>query len=512
MDVINSGGKMTPEEFQERRKRELAILKASNQMLEDAKNNLISMNEEDIDIKKYAGTQELSKSDKIKAIEEAQKENIAAGQSYYGASEKEINNATYFEPDKASVKAYEKRLKMRGMTDEQMRNKKLSTASYNDDDIQDDGLIEDYTGTGKKKTTRRKRVTKKTKEEETVQYEEKAPEIVVSQKETVETAELEPVDVKKETEIVTKKNVVDESYDFDVSSIPDYVQYDVIPLPSKGQCYKHKKSRIPVAYLTGSDENIIASPNMYRDGKLIDIILKRKILDKTINVDELVSGDRDAITLWLRATAYGNEYPITATNPTTGKQYDTTIDLTKFEYNKFDLEGDENGLFEYKLGKNILKFKFLTRNDENELREILMSQISDTNKVAILKNVTSIADALSRVDVTDEERANIKEDIDEISSIINESINEYDNENIYPKTVTEQMVVHTVSINGNTDREYIRNFIENMRAGDARKYRDFIVDNRPGVDFNIRVNIPKSDGGGSFSTFLRLDDSIFITY
>lgn len=512
MDVINSGGKMTPEEFQERRKRELAILKASNQMLEDAKNNLISMNEEDIDIKKYAGTQELSKSDKIKAIEEAQKENIAAGQSYYGASEKEINNATYFEPDKASVKAYEKRLKMRGMTDEQMRNKKLSTASYNDDDIQDDGLIEDYTGTGKKKTTRRKRVTKKTKEEETVQYEEKAPEIVVSQKETVETAELEPVDVKKETEIVTKKNVVDESYDFDVSSIPDYVQYDVIPLPSKGQCYKHKKSRIPVAYLTGSDENIIASPNMYRDGKLIDIILKRKILDKTINVDELVSGDRDAITLWLRATAYGNEYPITATNPTTGKQYDTTIDLTKFEYNKFDLEGDKNGLFEYKLGKNILKFKFLTRNDENELRKILMSQISDTNKVAILKNVASIADALSRVDVTDEERANIKEDIDEISSIINESINEYDNENIYPKTVTEQMVVHTVSINGNTDREYIRNFIENMRAGDARKYRDFIVDNRPGVDFNIRVNIPKSDGGGSFSTFLRLDDSIFITY
>ena len=69
MDVINSSGKMTPEEFAERRKRELAILKASNQMLEDAKNNLISMNEEDIDIKKYAGTQELSKNDKIKAIE-----------------------------------------------------------------------------------------------------------------------------------------------------------------------------------------------------------------------------------------------------------------------------------------------------------------------------------------------------------------------------------------------------------------------------------------------------------
>lgn len=512
MDVINSGGKMTPEEFQERRKRELAILKASNQMLEDAKNNLISMNEEDIDIKKYAGTQELSKSDKIKAIEEAQKENIAAGQSYYGASEKEINNATYFEPDKASVKAYEKRLKMRGMTDEQMRNKKLSTASYNDDDIQDDGLIEDYTGTGKKKQTRRKRITKKSKEEEVAQYEEKAPEIVVSQKETVETAELEPVDVKRETEIVTKKNVVDESYDFDVSSIPDYVQYDVIPLPSKGQCYKHKKSRIPVAYLTAADENIIASPNMYRDGKLIDIILKRKILDKTINVDELVSGDRDAITLWLRATAYGNEFPITATNPNTGKQYDTTVDLSKFEYNKFDLEGDENGLFEYRVGKNVIKFKYLTRGDEVKLREELMNQMSDSNKITILKNLSYIKESLDRVKLSDEEMNNLKEDIEEIGDVIGSNVPEKDEMEIYPRTITEQMIMHTVSVNGNTDKEYIRNFIENMRSGDAMKFRNYFAETRPGVNFRINIKIPKSDGGGSFTTFLRIDDSIFITF
>lgn len=512
MNVINSSGKMTPEEFAERRKRELAILKASNQMLEEAKNNLISMNEEDIDIKKYAGTQELSKNDKIKAIEEAQKENIQAGQSYYGASVKEINDATYFEPDKSAVKAYEKRLKMRGMTDEQMRNKKLNTASYANDEVPDDGLIEDYTGSGKKKMTRRKRVTNKTKEEAATEYEEKAPEIIVSPKETVETAELEPVDVKKETEIVTKENVVDESYDFDVSSIPSYVQYDVIPLPSKGQCYKHKKSRIPVAYLTGADENIIASPNMYRDGKLIDVILKRKILDKTINVDELVAGDREAITLWLRATAYGSEFPISATNPNTGKQYDTTVDLSKFEYNKFDLEGDENGLFEYKVGKNVIKFKYLTKSDEKQLRETLMNQISDSEKISILRDVSSIRDSLARVDITDEERKNINEDIDEIRVILAESIADGTDEELYPKTVTEQMITHTVSVNGRTDSEYIKNFIENMRAGDARKYRDYIVNNRPGVDFNIKINIPQSDGGGSFSTFLRLDDSVFITY
>ena len=510
MDVINSSGKMSPEEFAERRKRELAILKASNQMLEDAKNNLISMNEEDIDIKKYAGTQELSKSDKIKAIEEAQKENVMAGQAFYGASENEINNATYYEPDKAAVKAYERRLKMRGITDEEMRIKKLNMAAYAGEDVPDDGLIEDYTG-GKKKT-RRKRVTKKDKEGVNEAYEEKAPEIIVSQKETVDVAKQEPIDIKKESEVVNKDVVVDKSYDFDVSSIPDYVQYDVIPLPSNGECYSHKKSRIPVAYLTGADENIIASPNMYRDGKLIDIILKRKVLDKTVNVDELVAGDRDAITLWLRATAYGNEFPITATNPANGKQYNTTVDLTKFEYSKFELKGDEDGLFEYKVGKNVIKFKFLTKKDENELRETLLNQISDSEKISVIRNIVSIKESLDRIDLGEEELKNLNEDIEEIKEIIDDSMNENEGVDVYPKTVTEQMIMHTVSVNGNTDKEYIRNFIENMRAGDARKYRDYIVSNRPGVDFNIRVNIPKSDGGGSFTTFLRLDDSIFITY
>ena len=169
-------------------------------------------------------------------------------------------------------------------------------------------------------------------------------------------------------------------------------------------------------------------------------------------------------------------------------------------------------MFEYNVGKNVIKFKFLTKNDENELREKLMNQISNSEKISILRDVMSIKESLARVDIDDEERKNLNEDIEEIREIIGESVSENNDADVYPKTVTEQMIMHTVSINGNTDEEYIRNFIENMRAGDARKYRDYIVNNRPGVDFNIKIDVPKSDGGGSFNTFLRIDDSIFITY
>ena len=39
---------------------------------------------------------------------------------------------------------------------------------------------------------------------------------------------------------------------------------------------------------------------------------------------------------------------------------------------------------------------------------------------------------------------------------------------------------------------------------------DNMNDNTPGIDFNITVQRPESLGGGSFSTFLTWDDTVFI--
>lgn len=63
------------------------------------------------------------------------------------------------------------------------------------------------------------------------------------------------------------------------------VSYDVIPLPSKGQAYRHKNDRLQVAYLTANDENMFVSPNLYRDGLLIDFLLNEKILEAGIDPD-----------------------------------------------------------------------------------------------------------------------------------------------------------------------------------------------------------------------------------
>ena len=298
--------------------------------------------------------------------------------------------------------------------------------------------------------------------------------------------------------------------DFDPRDVPSYVQYDIIPLPSKGECYAHKKGNIPVAYLTAADENLITSRNMYENGSMIDIILERKILDKSIRVADLCKGDRDAIAIWLRATAYGPEYPITARY--NGEDIDSVIDLSDIKFLDFNLVGDENGWFDYTVSSNgdKIKFKILSSSEENNLVKAnkLAEEIINRGKV-----VSYMDESIKFIDTTD------KKDKDEVIEALNLVKKWCLNVNVdaaevisttHSTYITDRMFAQTMSINGNTDREYIKNYIENMRAKDAIEYRKYLSDNIPGVDLNITIPIPESMGGGSFDTFLSIGETVFI--
>ena len=547
------------EKEDEKRKRQLAIVKASNQMLNEAMEKALDNTSDPI-----------RRSELKERFNVAIEQNDAFAQSYLHASKDEVEKSTFRDVDPVEVTKYNERLKKRGLTDEEVHRKDMATVTvgkngekaapirrrrrgakkdlgddYQKLDIEDEFMKqtlvnddiqiqknieknkkfeEEMRKQGKDiiskivKPLEDENANKKISMEENIQTERieinnKPQENSKEKKEKIhEVKNAEVKEVKKKT----KKTEEVLTYDFDFSSVPSYVQYDVLPLPSKGQCYPKNSplrcGRVPVAYLTAADENIIASPNVYRDGKLLDIILDRKVLDKRINVNDLCSGDKDAIILWLRGTSYGEEFPISATNPDTGKRYNITINLSQFDYLKFDLEGDENGLFDYETNNgDSIKFKFFTSNDEETLRNKIKTQMADTNKLEILKNVNEISQTIEKIDLTDEETTMLKEDIDEIREIVGTDVVDEENES-YPNVITEQMIMHTVSVNGNTDREFIKNYVENMRTKTAMDYRNYFTNNKPGVDFNFTVNIPESDGGGSFNTFLRISDTIFINF
>lgn len=295
------------------------------------------------------------------------------------------------------------------------------------------------------------------------------------------------------------------------NNVDPNLKYDIIQLPSNGQCYRSKTDRVPVAYLTAYDENIIMSPNLYRDGLVIDYLLKSKVVNSEINVDDLVSGDADAIILYLRASSYGPDFPIVVSDPDTGEQIESTVDLTTLKPREFKLIGDENGHFEFvtPIKKDRIKFRYLTRKQERQLRQVTELEGLGTKAMMLDRESEALKAALMNDKyINDNDKRVINAAIatmDKWSKKLKEA-----NNSEFTKIMTNNMQLQVVAVNDNYDRSFVRKYINEMPARDSLMLRKYINDNRPGIDFDIEVQRPESLGGGSFKTFLNWDDSVFL--
>ena len=287
--------------------------------------------------------------------------------------------------------------------------------------------------------------------------------------------------------------------------------FDEVSLPSKGECYRTKADRLRVSHLTAYDENLILSPGLYKNGTFLDHILKNKILD-SVNPDDLIQGDRDAIIIWLRAGGYGPMYPIRVTDDKTGQEFETTVDLSKLNFRKFTLKGDENGYFDFKMPNSgdMVKFKFLTAGDAKKLNKMrdtekeasMSGEVRD--KIRDLKEFFELSEKFSS-----NEKDKIFEDLDDLDEAIYERYKDVEDPE-FTRDMTNRMIMSTISVNGITDRKYVSDYILNLNLKDAAEYRKYIVDNEPGIDYNIKVKRPDSLGGGYIETFLQLDQFIFV--
>jgi hypothetical protein len=322
-----------------------------------------------------------------------------------------------------------------------------------------------------------------------------------------ESTKNEAIEPKKISSDIKEIPVVPENWDK-----MDFTEsFDVIPLPSKGQCYEGNMSTIAVSYLTANDENMIVSPNLYRDGLILDYLLKAKIKNKNIDPDDLLEGDREAIILWLRATGYGTQYPITVTDNKTGIEFDTILDLTQIKHKPFVLEGDENGYFNYTLpvSKDEVKFRFLTHGDIKQIEEIENEELVNVKKERLISIATEINSFLENETVLNKDE---KLKLYEAKRSINKWAEKLDadEELGYTHKLTNRLELSIISINGETDREYIAEYVRNMNVRDALAIRRYITENEPGLDYAVTVERPESLGGGSMPVFLSLDEYVFL--
>ena len=314
----------------------------------------------------------------------------------------------------------------------------------------------------------------------------------------------------KETEEVKENFAIKDNTAERVSNQNNRIQWDNVPLPSHGECYRQKLDKLPVAYLTAYDENLIVSPNLYKDGTFLDELLKSKIMTSYITADELLPGDRDAIILWLRGTSYGTDFPVSATDNETGKQFDTTVDLTTIKAKEFKLKGDINGYFDFTLpvSNDKIKFKFLTYKDLKELEEMEANEMVGIKK----EKLTTIIDELSTIvnnDTTYDKQLK-KKLTDGIKNFENYRDSLEEDEKAFSHGITNKLIKSIVAVNNITDRRFIEEYVMNMNVKDSSALRRYITENEPGLDFNIEVERPESLGGGSVRMFLTLDQFIFL--
>lgn len=313
-------------------------------------------------------------------------------------------------------------------------------------------------------------------------------------------------------------NEIDRNKFNEVSVVPtnwnssDFTEsFDVIPLPSKGECYENNMSTIAVSYLTANDENMIVSPNLYRDGLILDYLLKAKIKNNNIDPNDLLEGDREAIILWLRATGYGTNYPITVTDNKSGIDFDTVVDLKQIKHKPFVLKGDENGHFDFTLpiSNDKIKFRFLTHGDIKQLESIEMEEQNNVKKERLIQIVKELSDLIENDDnLNKDEKLKLYEAKRNISKW-SENI-EVSNDLGYTYTLTNKLEMSIVSINGNEDRDYISDYVQKMNVRDSLSLRKYITENEPGLDYTVVVERPESLGGGSMPVFLSLDEYVFL--
>ena len=161
---------------------------------------------------------------------------------------------------------------------------------------------------------------------------------------------------------------------------------EVVELPSKGYFYPEdnplSSGKVEMKYMTAKEEDILTSPNLMQQGTMINVLLKSLIINNSINIDDLLIGDKNALILATRILGYGKDYDFEYTTEF-GDVLTGTVDLTTLQEKEVDYSKFKKGQteFSYTLpsSERIITFKLLSQENEFKIeREIeALEKISD---------------------------------------------------------------------------------------------------------------------------------------
>jgi hypothetical protein len=155
------------------------------------------------------------------------------------------------------------------------------------------------------------------------------------------------------------------------------VPTEFVELPSGGKYYPpghalHGESAIEIKQMTAKEEDMLTSRTLLKKGVALDRVISSLIVNKTIDPDSLLVGDRNAIIVSTRVSAYGSDYSTKVTCPACGTTQNYAFDLnsanvyTGEDSNTVGVTDNQDGTFNVHLDRtNVdITFKLLTGRDE----------------------------------------------------------------------------------------------------------------------------------------------------
>ena len=218
--------------------------------------------------------------------------------------------------------------------------------------------------------------------------------------------------------------------------------HDVVSLPSKGMFYKPKKESLKVGYLTAADENLLSSPNIFKEG-IVYSLMKSKIYEPGFDVNQMLEVDIQSVLIFLRNTSFGSEYEYSLVDPKTSNRFDVSVVIEEINIKKPIHEPDENGFFEFILpkSKRKVKLRLLTLGDTREIDK--MQEQYPQGMVAPI--------------------------------------------------VTRRLEKQIVSLDSDTSKENISKFVNQMPIMDSKEIRKFIKECEPQLDLTKSVIAPSGE-------------------
>jgi hypothetical protein len=165
------------------------------------------------------------------------------------------------------------------------------------------------------------------------------------------------------------RNVMKDDFGFEVP-------VEAVPLPSRGLVYPvdsvlHALETLDIRSMTAREEDILTSRSLIKKGTVITELIKSCLINKSVDVNEMIAGDRNAIMTALRITGYGSEYKVEVDCPACSERSKQNFNLAELPIKRLEIDPVAEGanLFEFELPatKKNVRFKFLTGKDEEEI-------------------------------------------------------------------------------------------------------------------------------------------------